>query len=218
MLGEARAVKSMIARLGHHVPSRVIEQAAIATALIPDVLGDPEMAVQTAEYLARRLNKLEKPEEKGWEGRPLEDGGLEFTRMLRGVTERHVIDGGLIRSADARRLNESAEALFETYGDHGMLRVKEQEFAIAGPIALVDRMMELGRKGVGIQRYKGLGEMNPEQLWETTLDPNIRRLLQVKVSHADEAEKMFSTLMGDVVEPRRDFIQNNALKVVNLDV
>jgi DNA gyrase subunit B len=101
---------------------------------------------------------------------------------------------------------------------HGNLVVKDKEVLVTGPVSLVNSIMHAGRKGIGMQRYKGLGEMNPEQLWETTLDPNARSLLQVKVNHADDAEEVFSTLMGDMVEPRRDFIQANALKVANLDV
>jgi len=146
------------------------------------------------------------------------DGGLEFTRSLRGVTERHLIDGSVIRSAEARRVDAVAGKLQQLYVKRGKLTAKDREVLIAGPIGLTDAVMELGRKGVAIQRYKGLGEMNPEQLWQTTLDPQARTLLQVKVEHTDEAEEVFSTLMGDVVEPRRDFIQQNALKVANLDV
>ncbi|MFQ5765426.1 MAG: DNA gyrase subunit B, partial [Rhodospirillales bacterium] len=218
VLTEGRAMKTLMERLAQHVPLRIVEQAAISTALDPDILSDTNRASQTADYLAKRLNKLEPVNEKGWEGAPLEDGGLKFVRTLRGVKERHVIDGTLIRSADARRLNEKARSLFEVYGDHGKLAHKDSDRAITGPVSLVQSVMELGRKGVSIQRYKGLGEMNPEQLWETTLDPAARSLLQVKVTHADDAEDVFSTLMGDVVEPRRDFIQENALKVANLDV
>ncbi|MCH8237458.1 MAG: DNA topoisomerase (ATP-hydrolyzing) subunit B [Proteobacteria bacterium] len=218
VLIEGRNMKILMEHLAQHVPLRIIEQAAISTALNPDILSDAGRASQTAEYLAKRLNKLEPANEKGWKGAPLEDGGLEFTRTLRGVKECHIIDGTLVRSSDARRLNEKAQSLFKIYGDHGVLTVKDNEFPITGPVSLVDRIMELGRKGVGIQRYKGLGEMNPEQLWETTLDPTARSLLQVKVNHADDAEDIFSTLMGDVVEPRREFIQENALKVANLDV
>jgi len=217
-LDEARSMKTLIDRLSRHVPSRIIEQAAISTALDPDVLSDQERAAQTADYLAKRLNKLEPVNERNWEGAALDDGGLAFTRTLRGVSERHVIDGALIRSQDARRLNDKATRLFERYGDHGKLEVKDKEHAVTGPVSLVDGIMEIGRKGISMQRYKGLGEMNPDQLWETTLDPNARTLLQVKVSHTDDAEDVFSTLMGDVVEPRREFIQKNALKVANLDV
>ena len=130
---------------------------------------------------------------------------------------RHVIDGALIRSTEARRLDAMAGKLQAVFARHGTLRSKEREFAVSGPVGLVEAVMDIGRKGVTIQRYKGLGEMNPEQLWETTLDANARTLLQVRVSHADSADDVFSTLMGDVVEPRRDFIQENALKVANLD-
>ncbi|MEL0020654.1 MAG: DNA gyrase subunit B, partial [Rickettsiales bacterium] len=104
------------------------------------------------------------------------------------------------------------------YGRYPTLHAKEEEIRISGPVELIDKVMELGKKGIGVQRYKGLGEMNPEQLWETTMDENARTLHQVKVAHADEAGELFSTLMGDLVEPRRDFIQTNALKVARLDV
>ena len=129
-----------------------------------------------------------------------------------------MIDDALVRSPEARRLDEMAGELQKVYRGFARLKSKEREVSIASPTGLVDAVMELGRRGIAIQRYKGLGEMNPSQLWETTLDPDARSLLQVKIDHADEAEQVFSTLMGDVVEPRRDFIQTNALKVANLDV
>ena len=158
------------------------------------------------------------PLERGWTGEPTPDGGLAFTRRLRGVQERHVIDGPLIKSAEARRLDGLAPELQAVYTRPGAFIVKDKETAIASPTTLFAAVLEAGRKGVTIQRYKGLGEMNPDQLWETTLDPDARSLLQVKVAHEDEAEETFSTLMGDLVEPRRDFIQSNALSVANLDV
>lgn len=204
--------------MAQRLPLAILEQAAISSALDPEILADSSRAGEAADYIAKRLDALEPVAERGWEGVPLDDGGVAFSRTLRGVTENHAIDGALIRSSDARRLNEKAGALQKLYASHGKLQAKDAEFDITGPVSLVDRITELGRKGIGIQRYKGLGEMNPEQLWETTLDPNVRSLLRVKVSHADDAEDVFSTLMGDVVEPRREFIQANALKVANLDV
>ena len=143
--------------------------------------------------------------------------GWCFPRTLRSVTENRTLDSDLIHSWEARRLNQLADALKETYQAPSTLTAKSQSWPIAGPIALVDQVMALGRKGISIQRYKGLGEMNPDQLWETTLDPASRALLQVKISHVDEAGEIFSTLMGEVVEPRREFIQDNALNVANLD-
>ncbi|MBC8337780.1 MAG: DNA topoisomerase (ATP-hydrolyzing) subunit B [Rhodospirillales bacterium] len=218
LVENARRVKSLLSSVAQHVPLAVAEQAAILGALNPQILGDSEAAGGAADYIAKRLDALEPPAERGWQGRPLDDGGLEFSRMLRGVTETHAIDGALISSSGARRLDEMAGKLQKLYARHGVLTVKDAEYLVTGPVSLVDKIMELGRKGVSIQRYKGLGEMNPEQLWETTLDPEVRSLLQVRVNHADEAGRLFETLMGDVVEPRRDFIQENALKVANLDV
>ncbi|MDP7650698.1 MAG: DNA topoisomerase (ATP-hydrolyzing) subunit B [Rhodospirillales bacterium] len=218
LVEEARLVKSLLGRLGRHALMAVVEQAAILGALTPRILSEPDQAKEAAAYIAKRLDALELPLERGWEGSSLDDGGLAFERTLRGVSERHVIDGALIRSTDARRLDEMAGQLQKVYARHGILTAKDTEHPITGPVSLVETVMDLGRKGVSIQRYKGLGEMNPEQLWETTLDKDARSLLQVKISHADDAEDVFSTLMGDIVEPRRDFIQSNALKVANLDV
>ena len=196
----------------------VVEQAAIAGVLSPDILGDDAQAAAAAQYIATRLDALAPEHEKGWQGNSLPDGGLGFTRVLRGVTEQRVLDGPLIRASEARRLDEMASELQAAYAHHGELVAKDKTYRITGPISLVTAIFELGRKGVSVARYKGLGEMNPEQLWETTLDPNMRALLQVKVAHVDDAEDVFSTLMGDVVEPRRDFIQQHALEVANLDV
>ena len=218
LVNEAREVKTLLSDIAQHVPLGIIEQAAILGALNPQILQDSSIAGEAADYIAKRLDALEISAERGWLGRSLDDGGLEFTRILRGVKEVHAIDGGLISSSGARRLDEMAGRLQKLYARHGLLKVKDSEFHITGPVSLVDKVMELGRRGVGINRYKGLGEMNPEQLWETTLDPEARSLLQVKVNHVDEASTLFETLMGEVVEHRRDFIQENALKVANLDV
>ena len=217
----ARSVTNLVKplTLSRRVTSQaVVEQAAIAGALKPDVLADPELAKQTADYIAKRLDVVSPLLEKGWTGEPMADGGLAFIRRLRGVSERHVIDGPLTRSAEARKLDALADELQAVYQKPGIFAVKDKETRISSPTELFAAVLEAGRKGVMIQRYKGLGEMNPDQLWETTLDPEARTLLQVRINHADEADEIFSTLMGDVVEPRREFIQENALKVANLDV
>lgn len=214
---EARDTKIILSRLARHVPLAIIEQAAVLGALDPELLSDEDLSLATAAEIAKRLNALAVTHEKGWEGESMDDGGLAFSRTLRGVTERHVLDGAVVRSADARRLLDKVGALQKMYLAHGVFASKDKEHIITGPVSLVDTVIALARKGVGMQRYKGLGEMNPEQLWETTLDPNARVLLQVKVGQLDDAEEVFSTLMGDVVEPRREFIQTNALKVANLD-
>ena len=196
----------------------MVEQAAIAGALNPAFLENRRQADEVAAYIARRLDAMATEYAKGWEGEALDDGGLVFRRTLRGVTETYTIDAAVIRSAEARRVDSEAAALQDLYQRHSTLIVKEEETRITGPFDLFEAVMRLGRKGIAIQRYKGLGEMNPDQLWETTLDPEARTLLQVKVEHADEAGDIFTTLMGDLVEPRRDFIQTHALEVMNLDI
>ena len=208
-------LQTLTLRVGN---AAVVEQTAIAGALSPELLADPPRALAAAEYIATRLNTLSSEYEQGWQGRLGAEGGLLFERTLRGVTERRLIDATLVRSSEARRLDEQAAELQTLYHHPATLTAREDSRLITGPVALAEAIFQLGRKGITIQRYKGLGEMNPEQLWETTLDREARTLLQVKVAHADEAESLFSTLMGDVVEPRRDFIQDNALQVANLDV
>ncbi len=212
----AKLMEPLIRKVGNR---HVVEQTAITGALNERILSDPEQAAQAAAYIAKRLDNLSETIEQGWRGTPQDDGGLSFERTRRGVTQNYTVDGDLIRSAEARQLDALASDLQTRYGlNHATLHKKDSEFRVSGPIDLFDQIMAQGRKGVSIQRYKGLGEMNPDQLWETTLDPNVRTLLQVRVAHESEAAELFSTLMGDVVEPRREFIQNNALKVVNLDI
>ena len=157
--------------------------------------------------------------EQGWVGGfDIEKQEMAFERTVRGVTERYTIDMQLIRTPESRQLDSMVSDLQEIYGKPATLETKDDAFIIDGPVKLAELIQKTGRKGLAINRYKGLGEMNPEQLWETTLDANQRTLLQVKINHTEEAAEVFSTLMGDVVEPRRQFIQENALKVANLDV
>ncbi len=198
--------------------AEVAEQAAVLGAFNQELLESEENSRMMAEVLARRLDGISDEAERGWQAEIVNGGGMAFVRTLRGVTQRQVIDGSLLRSSEARRLDEMARDLQLLYEYPAVLRVKDAEERIVGPVALIDKVLATGRKGISLQRYKGLGEMNPDQLWETTLDPNVRTLLRVRVEHGDQAEEVFSTLMGDVVEPRREFIQENALKVENLDV
>ena len=198
--------------------AEVAEQAAVLGAFNQVLLDSDEQSQLVADALARRLDGLADPADRGWTAEMIDGGGIAFLRTRRGVTERQVIDGALLRSSEARRLDEMASDFQLLYARPATLSARDFEQRITGPVELLDAVLALGRKGISVQRYKGLGEMNPEQLWETTLDPNVRTLLKVRIEHGDQAEDVFSTLMGDVVEPRRDFIQDNALKVVNLDV
>jgi len=218
IVDEAINVRAALDALHSRYSRSVIEQAAIAGALNPDVLSNPENAEEAARYIARRLDVISEETERGWNGTPMSDGGLTFSREVRGVKESWTIDGKLIASADAMRLDRKAVHLQEIYARPAKLRRKDQETVIHGPLELLDAVFAAGRKGITMQRYKGLGEMNPEQLWETTLDVNVRTLLKVQVRELDEADDLFTKLMGDVVEPRRDFIRENALSVANLDV
>jgi DNA gyrase subunit B len=197
-----RGAKANIERLAARAPSFAIEQAALAGLLGEG--GDVEAA-------ARRLDLYAEEGDGAWSGEAAVGGGYAFSRVKRGVSERLVLDELLLHAADARRLAERAKELGEVFAKPAAFMRKDRSATVRGPIDLVNTVMDNGRRGLSIQRYKGLGEMNPDQLWETTLDADARTLLQVKVSHADDADDMFTRLMGDLVEPRREFIQENAL-------
>jgi DNA gyrase subunit B len=214
----ARSAVGILDGLHSRYARFVVEQAAIIAALDPKVLVEETEARARAEKIASRLDALSDETERGWQGEVTDEGGLMFSREVRSVKEAHVIDRALIASADARKLNQLAAYLEETFSTTGMLKRKGTEVPIYGPSSLLEAVYATGRKGISMQRYKGLGEMNPEQLWETTLDVNVRTLMQVKIGELDEADEIFSKLMGDIVEPRREFIQDNALSVANLDV
>ena len=219
VLEEARLARNLLAPLTRRVGSlALVEQAAILGVLNQGLFSDKEQAAKVAAYIARRLDAIVPEIDRGWRGEVDEAGKMVFERVLRGVPERFTIDDKLASMVEAGKLDDMAASLQILYERHSMLTRKETEVGITGPTGLVETVMDMGRKGVAIQRYKGLGEMNPEQLWETTLDPDARTLLQVKVGYAEIQEDIFSTLMGDVVEPRREFIQTHALEVANLDV
>ena len=216
LIEEARQVRHLLTGLHSRYDRGIVEQAAIAGALQPiddDVHADSHVAT-----LAGRLDARSDETERGWNGR-IENGGYVLTRDVRGVTQAAILDAGLLASAEARRLSEHTQALAEVYTRPALLVRKGDERQIAGPGELLEAIMAAGAKGISLmQRYKGLGEMNADQLWETTLDREARSLLQVKIAEGAEADDIFVKLMGDVVEPRREFIQDNALSVANLDV
>ena len=208
-----REAAGNIRRLANSVPTWLVEQAAIVGALT----SDPVQATSVSGALVERLNAASQPFERTWKAHA-DDRGLHMLRTVRGVAEWHDIDSGSLRSIEARWLSDRVDALHKRFSVPAALVLDKTETTVAGPASTFDRLLGQGRKGLAINRFKGLGEMNPDQLWKTTLDPEIRTLLQVRVGDAEEAGQVFSTLMGDVVEPRRDFIVGNALKVANLDV
>lgn len=216
---QARQIAGGINGLHSRYNRNVVEQGAIGGVFDASILSTPDVAKAEAiaTRIAQRLDSIAEEMETGWEGRYGNDGYV-FKREVRGVTEVHMLDRALLGSLDARRLNERHEHLVEIYNTPAKLKRKDKTEIITGPRSLLNAVYDVGRKGLDLQRYKGLGEMNPEQLWETTLDPDARTILQVKVGDLAEADEIFAKLMGDIVEPRREFIQENALNVSNLDV
>jgi DNA gyrase subunit B len=216
----ARAVTAIVEGLHSRYSRMVIEQAAIAGGLTADLLnmnGGGDIS-DIAQSIAARLDAISEETERGWIAERAGDGSLVFSRQVRGVKEAHTIDKAFLASADARKLNQLSAELAESFGGEAHLQRKSGNTPIHGPSSLLNAIYEAGRKGISMQRYKGLGEMNPEQLRETTLDRDVRTLMQVKLGELNEADEIFSKLMGDIVEPRREFIQENALTVANLDV
>ena len=217
IVDQARGINALIDGLHSRYNRPTVEQAAIGGAFDPELLQSADAAEARATEIADRLNAIAEETENSWTGR-FGNEGFVFKREVRGVAEMSFIDRALLSSQEARKLNERRVPLFEVYGQPAKLRRKDKSTPVHGPKTLLDAIYETGRKGLSLQRYKGLGEMNAEQLWETTLDKEARTLLQVKVGELTEADEIFSKLMGDVVEPRREFIQQNALNVANLDV
>ena len=196
----------------------ILEQAAIVGALDPEAIADPSRFAEIAQRLAQRMDRVSDEVERGWKAESDGQGGIVLSRTVRGVDEIHELDANLLNSADARKMRQMIERTGDLYRGVPTLTRKDAATPIYGPSSLFAAVTAAGRKGISLQRYKGLGEMNPEQLWETTLDPNVRTLLKVEIKESDDHDRLFSELMGDLVEPRRDFIQSNALNVANLDI
>ncbi|MEC7763152.1 MAG: DNA topoisomerase (ATP-hydrolyzing) subunit B [Pseudomonadota bacterium] len=212
----ARSFKRILDAFPTHYPRNILEQAALAGAFDPGAADSDLQAV--ADRVADRLDQVAVEYEKGWSGRITQDQGIRLSRVLRGVEEIRTLDGAVLRSGEARRLSQVSMDTRSYYNDPSALVRKDRDQMIYGPTDLLQAVLTEGEKGLTLQRYKGLGEMNPDQLWETTLDPEARTLLQVKVDDLADADDLFTKLMGDVVEPRREFIQQNALSVENLDI
>ena len=212
---EARSLKRLLDAFPTHYPRHILEQAAIAGAFVPGAVDADLQGV--ANKVAARLDLIALEYERGWQGRITQDHGIRLARILRGVEEVRTLDGQLLRSGEARKTGSFTRSLQEVYDLPATLVRKDRVQSIHGPLDLLSAILEEGERGLALQRYKGLGEMNPDQLWETTLDPDARTLLQVKIDDVAEADDLFTKLMGDEVEPRREFIQTNALSVENLD-
>ena len=232
LIDHARRMRAVMRYVPRRYDPAIIEALGLTGAL------DPELSeTQLAERLATAVAWIASHDSEGkWTGRIAEGGGFHFERLWRGVTDHHVIEHGFLGSAEARKLHGTASEEAESYakgsrlvsakavaaqdelGEDELPAVSAKGVNISRPSELLEAILSAGRKGLSIQRYKGLGEMNAEQLWETTLDPDNRSMLRVEVEQADVADEIFTKLMGDVVEPRREFIQDNALNVANLDV
>ncbi|WP_332059907.1 DNA topoisomerase (ATP-hydrolyzing) subunit B [Bartonella sp. CB74] len=215
---DARVLRQLLNGLHTRYNRNIVEQAAIVGAFNLEAFATPEKAQKTANDVAHRLDLIADDMERGWTGQYTSDGSLSFERILRGVKDVITLDAGLINSADARQIDHVSKNLIEIYNHSPLLHRKDKSERIFGPMSLLESIFTNGKKGITLQRYKGLGEMNAEQLWETTLNPDARALLQVKINDATDADSLFSRLMGDEVEPRRAFIQDNALSVANLDI
>jgi DNA gyrase subunit B len=211
----ARQMRRVLDAFPTHYPRHILEQAAIAGGFVAGAVDRDLQGV--ADKVAKRLDLIALEYERGWQGRITQDHGIKLARILRGVEEVRTLDGKILRSGEAKRSGSFTEHLQDVYNLPATLVRKDRTQLIHGPMDLLDAILAEGEKGLSLQRYKGLGEMNPDQLWETTLDPDARTLLQVKVADMAEADDLFTKLMGDVVEPRRAFIQENALNVENLD-
>jgi len=220
LLNLSKTVQKLVDRLTRRIENRlVIEQAAVIAALKRESYDDINFGKEIAKYLELRLNTIE---QNVWKVN-FENSSLNIKYLHRGVEKKYIIDNDFLVTPEAKSLNELRKFLMENFGllkngSAGILRSGEVEYKINGPIDLIEKVVEIGKQGLQINRYKGLGEMNPDQLWETTLDKNYRSLLKVRLDEVDQANEVFETLMGEVTEGRKNFIQENSLKVANLDI
>ena len=220
LINLSKEVQKLINQLTRRIDNKlIIEQAAVIAAFKTESIKNPKVASELAKYLELRLNTIEG---KIWKVAYNEEK-LTIIKTNKGVSEKYTIDEEFLITPEAKLLNEMRKTLMNNFGilkngSAGTLRVKDSEFKINGPLDLIDKVLEIGKLGAQINRYKGLGEMNPEQLWETTLDKNYRSLLDVKLDEVNEANSIFETLMGDITEGRKNFIQENSLRVANLDI
>jgi DNA gyrase subunit B len=229
LIDHARRMRTLMTYVPRRYEPGMVEALALTGALSPEA-DRATAAGRVAEWLGRMDPEAE------WRGEATGEGGYHLVRKWRGVSDHHIVDEAFLNSAEARKLHTLAAEQAESYlalarlvsikttekaeiaGDEDEIPTDPKGIAIGSPSQLLEAIFAAGRKGLAIARYKGLGEMNAEQLWETTLDPANRSLLRVEVAQADVADEIFTRLMGDVVEPRREFIQENALSVANLDV
>ncbi len=214
----SRSFVHVLKQLHQRYDRKIVEQAAVAGLLNPKLADDENEAARLAALVAERLATLSEETERGWTWSRSPDAGFVFEREVRGVKEAHLVDWALIQSADARKLHSYHKEFASIFAGTATIERKGNQTPVYGPRSMLEAVFAAGRAGLSLQRYKGLGEMNPEQLRETTLDANVRTLMQVKLGELNDADEIFSKLMGDVVEPRREFIQQNALSVAHLDI
>ena len=217
LIERSRKMAKLVEPITKYTPLKIVENAAICGMFAEQVVNDKNLLESLALKTVKRMDDFEKTYSKGWTFKIMEDG-VKFIRVLRGVEEEYLLRFADMQSVEARRIDEMMQGVKDVFSGSIILSVKDKTYNISLPIEMLHTIYEIGKNGITVSRYKGLGEMNAEQLFETTMDPNIRTLLQVKIDNAAEADEVFSMLMGDVVEPRRDFIQENALNVVNLDI
>ena len=217
LIDRSRKMAKLVEPITKYTPLKIVENAAICGMFSEKVSNDKELLSSAAQKTVQRMDEFEREHFKGWKFQIVDDG-VRFTRTLRGVSEEYLLRNNEIQSPEARRIDEMINNVKDVFAGHVVLSVKDKNYDVSLPVELLHKIYEIGKVGLTVSRYKGLGEMNAEQLFETTMDPNIRTLLQVKADNSAEADEVFSTLMGDIVEPRRDFIQANALNVVNLDI
>ncbi|CAI3924046.1 DNA gyrase/topoisomerase IV [Commensalibacter communis] len=210
---EYAKITQKLQSLEKHAPLWILEQAVISKFLH----ADPAEAQPHLEDFQNRLNVLSLPNEQGWKITN-DETGIGISRSVRGVGENYFIPASVLKGRNIQWINMHQDAMSRDFHDSAILTIDNKEEKISGPSGVYEKLFNYGKKGLAINRFKGLGEMNDDQLWSTTLDPATRTLLQVKVGESEEADQIFTTLMGDVVEPRKEFIVNNALKVANLDI